>query len=67
MTKRTFKVSKGRTVAGNLLGDDLGDYTEEELETLVRQMEVTYGEEENKSDESAAESPEGQGLQGGEG
>ena len=46
MSPRRFKVSKGRAFVGSVLGAELGEYSSEELEAMVKDMEDFHAEEE---------------------
>lgn len=61
MSPRTFTVSRGRAFVGTILGDELSNYSREELEAMVKHMDEFYAEE-----EEAARREAGSGAQDGE-
>ena len=56
MSPRTFNVSRARAFVGNVLGNEISNYTSEELEAMVRHMEDFYAEQAQDSrDEDASD------------
>ena len=54
MSPRTFKVSPGRALVGNVLGPDLSKYSSDELEAMVQDLEDFYAEEAEASRDEEA-------------
>ena len=64
--RKTFKVGKARSFVGSALGEELGNYTAEELEAMVQNMEDFYAEEEaaGQAQTESVQGPEGEGAPG---
>ena len=45
MSPRTFKVSKARALVGNVLRDELSEYSSDDLEAMVQDLEDFYAQD----------------------